>query len=210
MKAKEFKEEFDDLLKRYGAKIEIYGFADYLKNVDVELTVSFKDGSEIVIANPDKIEIDPEKVWIMKKSDIERIIKVTAEVFEIHPKNILQRSRDATFVNARQCAIALITEYQKAFSKQHITFTEIAKYFNRDHSTMLYSLKQFQNKCETEPAYLKKAEVCRMKLGMVEVKHKCPKCGEHVKYKELRYCNDCYSEIQYLIIQDSIKNLMHL
>lgn len=62
MKAKEFKEEFDDLLKRYGAQIEIYGFADYLKNVDVELTVSFKDGSEIVIANPDKIEIDPEKV----------------------------------------------------------------------------------------------------------------------------------------------------
>lgn len=146
----------------------------------------------------------------LKKSDIERIIKVTAEVFEIHPKNILQKSRDATFVNARQCAIALITEYQKTFNKQHITFTEIAKYFNRDHSTMLYSLKQFQNKCETEPAYLKKADVCRMKLGMVEVKHKCPKCGEHVKYKELRYCNDCYSEIQYLIIQDSIKNLMHL
>lgn len=70
----------------------------------------------------------------------EKIIQITAEVFEIGASDLLGRKQDQTSSLSRQMAMYLCRDLLK------IPFLKIGEIFSRDHSTVMTSIKNIEKK----------------------------------------------------------------
>lgn len=88
----------------------------------------------------------------------QRIICVSAKVFNVNPNDLLARNRKASVVNPRHAAVAIIRK------RTNLHLCQIASLFGRSHATIINSIIRFNEYYATELSYRMKADAIEMIL----------------------------------------------
>lgn len=83
---------------------------------------------------------------VFKKIDYEKVIKVSADFFNLATQQVLSKSRRMDIVDARRHIIHYLR------IERGLTLSKIGSLLNgKDHTTIIHGLKSFSDLCQTEP-----------------------------------------------------------
>ena len=83
---------------------------------------------------------------VSKKVDYEKVIKLSADFFNLATQQVLSKSRRMDIVDARRHIIYYLR------IERGITFKKVGQLLNgKDHTTIIHGLTSLRNLCDTEP-----------------------------------------------------------
>jgi chromosomal replication initiator protein len=86
------------------------------------------------------------------KSETERIIDTSAQVYGVIPKELLEQTRRANVVIPRQIAMYLLR------TDMSLSFPSIGKLFNRDHTTVIHACNKVKKMIEKSVMFSNRIE----------------------------------------------------
>jgi len=90
----------------------------------------------------------------IKKQPIDRILNIVTEEFDVTVSEIVGKTRDRRIVEARQVICHIMVVRMRLTLK----YTGINALGGRDHTTVIHSIKMFNNMYETDEEYRRRAD----------------------------------------------------
>ena len=91
------------------------------------------------------------------------LTRIVSEVFGVDYQRLFEITRKRAVVEARQVAMYVAVKEIKT-----ISLSKIGEYYNKDHATVIHSVKNITNLCETEKLFKEKVNQVIVKYKMLE------------------------------------------